>query len=63
MPDNHWLFAVKVRDRPGTLTAVASVFSNRPRAMKSFQRLSRTRSNPVIRPRACLGMLRGHCVL
>ena len=29
MPDNRWLFAVTVRDRPGTLTAVASVFSNR----------------------------------
>ena len=25
----RWLFAVKVHDRPGTLTAVSSVFSNR----------------------------------
>ena len=29
MDNPRWLFAVKVRDRPGTLTAVASVFSNR----------------------------------
>jgi len=29
MDSARWLFAVKVRDRPGTLTAVASVFSNR----------------------------------
>ncbi len=29
MDNVRWLFALKVRDRPGTLTAVASVFSNR----------------------------------
>ena len=29
MDNPRWLFAVTVRDRPGTLTAVASVFSNR----------------------------------
>ena len=29
MDNARWLLAVKVRDRPGTLTAVASVFSNR----------------------------------
>jgi len=30
----RWLFALKVRDRPGTVTAVASVFSNRGVSMQ-----------------------------
>jgi acetolactate synthase small subunit len=29
MVDERWVFVIKVQDRPGTLTAIASVFSSR----------------------------------
>lgn len=29
MQDNRWVFVIKVHDKPGTLTAIASVFSSR----------------------------------
>lgn len=29
MADDHWVFVIKVQDKPGALTAIASVFSSR----------------------------------
>ncbi|MGQ9789423.1 MAG: hypothetical protein ACUVR7_02010 [Armatimonadota bacterium] len=29
MADEHWVFVIKVQDKPGALTAIASVFSSR----------------------------------
>lgn len=29
MPDERWVFVIKVHDKPGALTSIASVFSNR----------------------------------
>lgn len=35
MADEHWVFVIKVHDKPGALTAIASVFSSRGASLET----------------------------
>lgn len=46
MPNDRWVFVLKVQDRPGSLSAVASVFSNRGVSLDMILGNSMARSTP-----------------